>query len=531
MIFTSIFLFAALYDWDFVIASIEVDLRSLVIDGKIPSWSYQFCSGSSRIADPQSYGASPLIILPVLFGSVIGSKLMLLFASVVGIFYLKKIIDIIDVEKIIKAPYLLILSFLCGNYFLFHFSEGHLSFSSTFFAFPLFYLCLKTVFNQKIENKELLLNTIYLFLIFSGGFYQPLIYFLLPLSIIFLIYLLFTFKKLEYKKNILKLLASSTIAIIFSLYRILPVLDYQKEYPRTLKVEEWNNLFDQFMFFITPIYNKRFFIPFRVPYYSAGEDSFFGGITIAFFLLLFFYTKRIKIYFKDLTNLKKFSIISISMGLLLASGNKYPFMPFAILTKQFSGAIRVASRFNFLTYLGIFLLMIDLLRSQILSPAVKKGISVIIFLTTLTCFFQHYTYSQVLASINYFMYISKISGNYENKMQYVFMSKPADNIKSYMFPPVMFGFSVPNCYQPMNRATFLTGPMFRRDVPEFEWHFMQTENEDQTSECLKNSYFTQSTIHIDSSCRPKSRIHLNFINDEHIRKFKISTTSKGYYLP
>src|SRR2546426_3133949 len=61
----------------------DVDLSIWVNEHTIPDWSYQFCGGSSRIADPQAYSASPLFLAVVACGPVWGLKFlcMLLFVS------------------------------------------------------------------------------------------------------------------------------------------------------------------------------------------------------------------------------------------------------------------------------------------------------------------------------------------------------------------------------------------------------------------------------------------------------------------
>jgi hypothetical protein len=530
-VFSLIIVFTNLFDWDFVFSTLEVDIRSIILDGHLPTWSYQFCAGSTRSGDPQSYGQSPLMLLPILFGAVIGAKLILFAAMCVGVYYLKKTIVLIDKNIPVWDQICLLFSFIFGNFFLFHFFEGHLSFSSMFYAFPLLYLSTKIVYGENIKFKEYALNTFFLFILISGGFFQSSIYFVLPLALAFFLYLSLNFKSILYKKDIFGIVASSLCSVFICVYRLKPVFEYQKAYPRTLKSFEWHSLLDQALYFFTPIYNRLFLIPFRQPDYSAGEDSFFSGITVSFVILLILGLKKYRRGYYSLTPLIKLSLCFIFVGVVFSLGNSHPFLPLSILNIPLNGALRVSSRFNFLTYLGMFFLVIELFRILNLRNNLKLYLQGMMILVSFSCLFQQYTLSHFNASYLQLKKYLELESSYEDRMQNIYITKPSDQFTSHMFPPLHFGLSVVNCYQPMSRSTYLMNARFQTNKTSFEWHFMQTENMDQNFNCMRNSFFTQTNLYIDPSCNSGSRIYMNFIQNQDIKKYGVILKMDGYFLP
>lgn len=527
--FSAFFIFTNIFDWDYVFTTLEVDLRSLVIDGKLPSWSYQMCGGSSRAGDPQSYGFSPLMILPILFGSFWGAKALLLVAVTTGIHYLKKIISLLSKDLNSTIVHLYIFSFLTSNFFVFHFSAGHLSFSSVFYAFPLFYICLRMVLGLSISSKEFICNTLFLFLLMSGGFYQSSIYFILPLALSFCLYIAFNFKRISHS-DLVKVVVSSLLALVLSAYRWLPVLEYQKMFPRTLDSNEWHSLFHQFLYFILPIRPEGYLFSFRLPYYSAGEDSYFGAIVCASILLLICKYRTVFEYLKQMKPVTKFSFCLILVGVSFSLGNKYPFMPFSILNIPFSGSIRVPSRFNLMTYLGIFLLMIEILKVVSGSKRFLNSINILLVIISGLSFFQHYSRKHLEFSLFQLERISSIDPIYPEKMQMMHVTRMRDAKASFMYIPTLLGMAVPNCYQPMTRLIYFMGEKPGTVNKPHDLHFLFGGTESLPEACSNNSYFSQSELNIDQSCRPGTRLLLNFIEPAMLKKYNIKVTPQGYAL-
>lgn len=528
--YSSLFVFTNIYDWDFVFSTLEVDIRSIVLDGKLPTWSYQLCAGSSREGDPQSYGQSPLMILPLLFGSFWGAKAILFSAVATGIHYLKKIIFLINKNLSSLYRHILIFSFLTSNFFLFHFSAGHLSFSSVFFAFPLLYLCLKIVMKVEITRFEYVANSLFLTLLLTGGFFQASLYFVLPLALVFILYHLLEFKPLQMKKISL-IVGSSLFAVLISLYRIIPVLEYQKKYPRILESStEWNSLYHQFLYFLLPIFEGDYLFSFKKSEYNAGEDSYFGSLIILSVFLIIGFARTWFSSLKALSSLTKFSFCLIIVGLSLSFGGDGGFYPFHLLNTLFDQSIRVPSRFNFLTYLGLFVLVVDFLKLNIFSDNNKKRIYLSVGFLSILSLFQYGSAEDIQASLFHMKQIHNVDSVYQDQMQMVHVGKMRGPKASHMYIPILLGFSFPNCYQPMARKMYLISEDFKKASYQFDFHFMYKDDGSQNPQCLEKSFFTQSSLYIDPSCDTGSRVHLNFIQPEFLKKFNIKATNHGYRL-
>ena len=72
-------------DWDMNLFYVEAARRSLAQDHQFPLWNPWYCGGSSLLANPQSVALSPLFVLDLLFGSVIGTKIGIALAQAAGI--------------------------------------------------------------------------------------------------------------------------------------------------------------------------------------------------------------------------------------------------------------------------------------------------------------------------------------------------------------------------------------------------------------------------------------------------------------
>ena len=115
------------YDWDMFYTYFEIDLRSWTVDKTLPLWSYQFCGGSTRIGDPQAFGLSPLFIINILFGTIIGTKLQVFFASIWGFIFFRKILLLFTHDQYLHSKYekkildFVTLATIFSNYFGFSF--------------------------------------------------------------------------------------------------------------------------------------------------------------------------------------------------------------------------------------------------------------------------------------------------------------------------------------------------------------------------------------------------------------------------
>ena len=69
--------FANTYDWRLFQTWIEAGRRSVVWFHQVPLWNPWTCGGQVYLANPQSLVAQPTFVLPLLFGTALGTKLLL----------------------------------------------------------------------------------------------------------------------------------------------------------------------------------------------------------------------------------------------------------------------------------------------------------------------------------------------------------------------------------------------------------------------------------------------------------------------
>jgi hypothetical protein len=173
------------FDWDHFYTSTEADLRSLLLFHEWPLWSYSFCAGVTRIADPQAISLSPLFLFHVLWGPMLGHKIMIVALSLLGIVYFKKALDLffdVDDEVLWSFSFLTFTS----HFFIWHMIAGHVTFSFFSLGIIISYYFLKESQTLSFSWKRSLALAFSIFTLFTSSFYPVLVYFFLPLNYYFL---------------------------------------------------------------------------------------------------------------------------------------------------------------------------------------------------------------------------------------------------------------------------------------------------------------------------------------------------------
>jgi hypothetical protein len=235
--FCALVLLSNAHDWDMVLSMNEVDRRSWLIDHLPPRWSYQLCAGSSRIGDPQAFGLSPLFLPVLLFGAFWGTKLLLVGCVLAGWFGLRAVLRAIFPALESELAGALAVFFLGGNFFLWHFSVGHL----TFALIPLSCVGLALVaraFRQGLGTRDAALLALVWALIGSAGFYAVAVFWLLPLLVCLgLPALGLRLSAWPDRRSALRLVAALGAGMLLSAPKWLAVLVYQGLHPRSLDAD------------------------------------------------------------------------------------------------------------------------------------------------------------------------------------------------------------------------------------------------------------------------------------------------------
>jgi hypothetical protein len=215
--------FSQNYDWRYFSSWIEVGRRSLAWYQQLPLWNPYGCGGEVLLANPQSMVASPLALLPLLFGTALGIKLALVvyfFCAFDGMYRLARSHDISLAGSVLAA-----ILFGTGGWLALHVSSGHVNFASAS-LFP--YLIL---FYRRTAHDRLFwgvpLGAVAAWIVCDGGTSTPAMatVLLTTLAIIDAV-------KKKSARPFLALVLGGACAAAFSAFRLLPALEFATDHPR-----------------------------------------------------------------------------------------------------------------------------------------------------------------------------------------------------------------------------------------------------------------------------------------------------------
>src|SRR3989338_9617391 len=74
-----------IHDWDQHLMLNAVPKETILEFGQFPLWSPYYCGGNAMLANPQSSFLNPLFIFVLIFGEIIGLKLLIFVYLIVGL--------------------------------------------------------------------------------------------------------------------------------------------------------------------------------------------------------------------------------------------------------------------------------------------------------------------------------------------------------------------------------------------------------------------------------------------------------------
>ncbi len=513
--FALIILMSNQLDWDYFYTTAETDLRSLLIFGELPFWSYQFCAGTTRLGDPQALSLSPLFLFHLIFGPIWGTKIMMITLFAIGAYFFKKILELFfDLNE--EHLWAFSLCALTSNFFVWHSIAGHVTFALFNLAIIILYYLFKESQKGNFRLKRAFILFCAIQLLFSSSFYPVVVYLFFPLSPLIIYWSYKHFKNLKY------FFITSLVALIFSSYKWVSVILYQIQHPRQFEQIDTNqsSLIDliQNLFAPTLASEMRFWGPERNLQWSIWEYSFFSSIFVLFILILYLgLRKKEKFYFgRTGVYLGLCSILPI----LLSLGYFSVSSPYALSNHYiFSDSLRVHSRF-LLPFFFISIFSLAYFWEQIKS-------------------FRLASFGLILALVlnlsNLFSFINELSWE---SLQHVLNSRSESPITSQQiwitptpvfvaYPAISHGVAIGHCYNPLNRQMTLLKKMqiTKEQVPTVK-HFLA--GNELSTECKEKSYFTENRISISETCPQKLCLNFNAINLEEEKNFKFNDQEMAY---
>lgn len=489
------------------------------MDFSPPLWTYQLCAGVTRIGDPQAFGLSPVFLIIIILGSLIGAKALIVSCVYLGYRCLAALLSkIADTSwRGIPLSGALSLSYFFGNYFLWHFQAGHLTFAMIPLVVSLFCWAvispLKGSESERLSKAEFFVCAGLVWSFLTAGFYHALIFVVFPLTLASLLIVLVAVKSRWIRaQRFTGWLGACLLGGLVASYKWVPALLYQIEFPRELiqsPVEDFS-VWKFLIFQLVPTWNELF----------AGISNGWGPWTIkeysAFSALPYLWIAACALGGWGGRKVAACFVAALGVWFFFLLGDSVPWSAHQLLNRYVSNhSIRAIGRYQggFQLVLALWIVCICA-RSPLARDKLSRfGIPIALFVALFN-----------LLSFGSSVSVAKLSeiwsypSNPETEMRVLRLVKKREIYPvadSWTYAGVLAGEIVPNCYQPLVRPLRLYG--------EFEISSgIQVGSQGEISliddphagpECKESVFVTQNQLHwMPGKCPSGTCVNLNGIN-------------------
>ena len=341
------------HDWDQHFAFHEAARKSIVEYGQFPLWNPWMCGGNLLLANPQSTFLNPAFVFVLLFGTVIGMKLIIIFYLVLGMLGMYLVARFYGAGKL--SSFIAPIIFMLSSTYALRASMGH-SVWLTLGLVPFVFL----FFLKSIKKwKMILIAAVFNCLIFFGGGIYPLVFGNLFIAIYALLDGIFERRK----KAFVMVIVLIVITMLFGAVKLIPFYNFSSQFAvQQDDVQETSIgiLYDS-------LFSRNQLPTSRI--YESSQGLQWGwheyGHYIGFVVFIISLAGAILLFKKK--NVKKL-VFSILIFTLLALGNATPFNIWALLHKlpllsSLHGSFRA---------LFVVMLCISILAAMMLTVMEKK---------------------------------------------------------------------------------------------------------------------------------------------------------------
>ena len=237
-------------DWDLFLSNASTLKHHLEAYGQIPSWEMAFCGGTPELANPQSYAwswPSVLIYLMEPFWAFVSLWLIL---SLVGLVSVHLLLRKHAIPSMVSAG--VGLAYVSSGYFAARFNVGHVTFAFFHFIPLLLLLSDRLLFEHRqsaITSQQFFVFVFASFLFFSAALPVAVFYFY-PALLIFLVVNFFVvhkdLKPKPWQDFVYRWGIPHGFGFFLASYKWVPVLAWQKMFPRGLTEPESSDVFAVF---------------------------------------------------------------------------------------------------------------------------------------------------------------------------------------------------------------------------------------------------------------------------------------------
>ncbi len=530
--------FSNWFDWDYVLGFHEAERRSWVLDGEPPLWSYQLCSGVTRIGDPQSFGLSPLFAVVLAFGSFWGSKLAVIASIGLGLHFAAQLFGLFARAPGEPRPpraslYTLGALFVASNFFLWHLLVGHLTFLSFYFGLGIAFYTLKG-FLYGLRRDELAVGALLAWQHYSGGFIQSAAYLLLPFFLAFAAYAALCRvprfgRRLPGTRAWWRRLAGAgafhVLGALLACYKLLAAWRHQQAFPR--RPAERPELIDPIQLLghqLVPTWRGEWLLPLDQSRMWALHE--YSAFSLFPFLLLVAGGRLAWARLRRGTPsgsrpprhpLAPFVGIYLLISCAFVSGDFAELAPFRVVNRLlFSGGLQVVGRYGVDVTLCLALASVLALRR--LGPTWLAPTTCLVLLGALILNVASFSW---MLSPSRSAELWSLPAQGDGRMRisrWIRLFPPGSRLRqgnelfeentSQMYPAVRAGEGVINCYKPLAHPTISGWPPERADQPLIDPRFGPTG-----ARCLEESHFTQNHVRIAASCADPTCVGLAWVND------------------
>lgn len=222
-------------DWDSHFFYHAVPLRTITEFHQFPLWNPYYCGGNAMLATPESNFLAPSFILALLFGEVVGVKLIIVLYAVLGVlgmYLLSRVLGMARLSSLAPA-----VIFMMSSWFALRISEGH----SSFLPFALLpfvaAMYIKSMSERNWWRWAALSSLFYAWMIFAGGVYP------FTVTSIFLgFFCLLSMIRARSFKPALMLAAIVVMAFFLSAVKAIPQYEFMNSFPRKTGAVEYHSV-------------------------------------------------------------------------------------------------------------------------------------------------------------------------------------------------------------------------------------------------------------------------------------------------
>lgn len=220
-------------DWDSQLFYHAAPLKTILEYGQFPLWNPYFCGGAPMLASPELSFLSPAYIFVLLFGEVVGVKLIIVLFTVLGMwgmYFLSRTLGLGRLSSLLPP-----VVYIMSSWYALRVTEGH----SGFLPFALLPFVV-AFYVKSIEERSircLILSALFwAWMILAGGVYPT------TVTAIFLFF--FSIFNAVSKRSIRPLVSVFIIGVMtlsFSAVKSLPQYEFISYFPRKTSAVQYNS--------------------------------------------------------------------------------------------------------------------------------------------------------------------------------------------------------------------------------------------------------------------------------------------------